>query len=512
MEKRTRLFTSCIIALVALAIGFVVRAFLITEWGVKFNLSETQIGSIQGAGLYPQALSILFFSMIIDKFGYGRTMVFAWLGHVISAIITMTATSYIELYWGTFLFALANGAVEAVVNPVTATLYPESRTHHLNMLHAGWPGGLVIGGLLAIALGGAGGADAWRWKVGIYLIPTAIYGAMMLRENFPVQERVAAGVSYQEMLQEFGWAGCLIVSIFAAYAVDEIMRVFAMRLNVPAMCAIAVLPTAFFAFRIRSFGRPMFVFLLVVMMLLATTELGTDSWIAALMTPVLKDLGPNAGNYVLIYTSSIMFVLRFFGGPLAHRLSPLGLLATCAAIAATGLFWLAHAGSAAAMVFLAATCYGFGKSFFWPTTLGVVSEQFPKGGALTLSAIAGVGMISVGVLGNPLLGTIQDHFLDKTLAKQDAALHAKVADAPQTKFGLAYQPLDQTRIATLPAPEQTEIDAVRAANNQSTLAKVAILPAIMFLCYVGLLAYFRNKGGYQQVRLTEATASVPMEG
>ncbi len=111
MEKRTRLFTSCIVALAALAIGFVVRAFLITEWGVRFNLSETQIGSIQGAGLYPQALSIILFSVVIYKFGYGRTMAFAWIGHVASAISTMTATSDAGLYWGTFVFALANGAL-----------------------------------------------------------------------------------------------------------------------------------------------------------------------------------------------------------------------------------------------------------------------------------------------------------------------------------------------------------------------------------------------------------------
>jgi MFS family permease len=502
MQKQTRLFTSCIIALVSLAIGFVVRAFLITEWGVRFNLSETQIGSIQGAGLYPQALSIILFSVVIDRLGYGRTMVFAWVGHVASAIITMTATSYAGLYWGTFIFSLANGAVEAVVNPVTATLYPRSRTHHLNMLHAGWPGGLVIGGLLAIALGGTGGENSWRWKVGLYLIPTAVYGFMMLREKFPMQERVAAGVTYTEMLREFGWAGCLVVSIFTAYAVDEIVRVFGMHLNAPTMAVIALAPTAFFAFHIRSFGRPMFIFLLLVMILLATTELGTDSWIAALMTPVLKDIGPNAGNWVLIYTSSIMFVLRFFGGPLAHRLSPLGMLAMCAAIAAIGLFWLAHAGSAAGMVFLAATCYGFGKSFFWPTTLGVVSEQFPKGGALTLSTIAGVGLIAVGVLGNPLLGTIQDHYLDKTLAKQNPALHASVADPAQTKFGMTYQPLDKTKIATLPAADQAEVENIQTSNNQSTLAKVAILPAIMFLCYVGLILFFKTRGGYQQVHLT----------
>jgi MFS family permease len=502
MTSQTRIFVACTISLVSASIGFVVRAFLITEWGARFNLSETQIGSIQGAGLYPQALSILFFSLVIDRLGYGRTMAFAWICHVVSALITVSANGYMGLYVGTLVFALANGAIEAVINPVTATLYPRSKTHHLNILHAGWPGGLVLGGLLAILVGSAGGEHAWRWKVALYLIPTLVYGAMLIGQKFPVQERVAAGVPYRDMLREFGWAGCLIVAIFAAYAIDEILRVFGMRLNGAALILIAAVPTLAFALYVRSFGRPMFVFLLLVMILLATTELGTDSWIAALMTPVLRESGANAGNWVLIYTSSIMFVLRFFAGPLAARLTPLGLLAVCAAAAAAGLYWLAKAGSAPAMVFLAATLYGFGKTFFWPTTLGVVSEQFPRGGALTISAIAAVGMISVGVLGNPMLGAIQDDFLDKTLAVQNPALHERIASSEETKYGLTYHPLDKTRIAALPEAEKTEVDRIRTLNNQRTLGAVAILPAIMFVCYVGLLLYFRSRGGYRAVELT----------
>src|ERR1041384_5708746 len=109
MQKQHRLFVACIISLVASAIGFVVRAFLITEWGVRFNLSETQIGSIQGAGLYPQALSMIFFSLVIDRVGYGRTMAFAFTGHIISALITLTASGYTGLYLGTWIFALSNG-------------------------------------------------------------------------------------------------------------------------------------------------------------------------------------------------------------------------------------------------------------------------------------------------------------------------------------------------------------------------------------------------------------------
>ncbi len=498
-----RLFVACIVALVTTSFGFISRAFLINEWAQTFNLTQQQVGALQGAGLFPFALSIIFFSLIVDRIGYGRAMVFAFLGHAISAILTITAKSYEALYVATFLFALANGTVEAVINPVTATLFPKDKTHYLNILHAGWPGGLVLGGILAIMLGHA----PWQWKMGLFLIPTALYGLMMVGQKFPLQERVAAGVSYGEMLKEFGWASCLIVSFFVVFAFDSVftsLKLYETNVSWVVAAIIAAAPTLFFALKYNSFGRPMFVFLLLVMILLATTELGTDSWIAGLMTPVLSKFGESAGNWVLVYTSAIMLVLRSFAGPIVHRVSPLGLLCVCAAIAAAGLFSIAHAGSSAGLVFLAATCYGVGKTFFWPTTLGVVTEQFPRGGAMMINAIAGVGMISVGVLGGPLLGAMQDNSLDARLKHESPAIHAKVAEPEKSAYLMTFQPIDKAKVAVLPPAERQVIERVSGENSQGTLAQVAGLPAIMFLCYVGLIFYFRSKGGYKAVELTTA--------
>jgi MFS family permease len=502
MRKEDRLFAACIFALIATAFGFIVRAILLHTLGLEFDLSESQKGALQGAGLFPFALSIIFFSLIIDRVGYGRAMAFAWVLHVVSALVTIMATSYAALYIGTLLFSLANGTIEAVVNPVTATLYPHNKTPRVIMLHSGWAAGLVLGGLMAIALSHLG----WRWKIGLFLIPTLIYGAMMLGQKFPVQERVAARVPYADMMREFGWAGCFIVCVFTAYAVNEVCLVFGPGI-LPASGSLfyaagyALGPTILFMIRYRSFGQPVFIFLLCVMVLLATTELGTDSWISDLLTPVLSKLGSNAGNWVLVYTSAVMFGLRFFAGPVAHKLTPLGLLICCSAIASVGLFCLAHAGTAPLLVVAAATLYALGKSFFWPTTLGMVSEQFPRGGALTINAIAGVGMISVGVLGGPFLGTLQDVSLDRNLREANPALHAQVAAPPQEKFGLEFQPLDKTRIAALPDRDQGLVGRVVTASNQHVLAEIAILPAMMFLCYSGLWVYFRRRGGYHQVEL-----------
>lgn len=494
--SQNRLFIACIISLVTTSFGFIIRAFLLTEWGKEFNLSESQLGSIQGVGLYPFALSIILFSLVIDKLGYGRTMALAWICHMASAIITITATSYTALYLGTFIFALANGAIEAAINPVTATLFPNKKTHYLNILHAGWPGGLVLGGVLTICMSGIDLSWAWRLKMGLFIIPTLLYGVLLLGQKFPTQERVTAGISYKEMLSEFGWVGCLVCCFFVAYAIDEIMLVFQSQLSSGWIVGITIIPTAVFFTKIKSPGRPVFIFLLLVMILGATTEVGTDSWIAALMTPILSELSQNAGNWVLVYTSFIMFTLRFFAGPIVQWISPLGLLFVCSAIACIGLYSLSVSTTAVA-IFIAASFYGVGKSFFWPTMLGVVSEQFPKGGALTLNAIAGVGMLAVGVIGGPLLGTIQDKYLDSHLKTEYPSLHARIAEDEQSKFGIPYQPLNKNKISLLIESDKRAVETIRKKNNQSTLAKVAILPLGMFFCYLGLIIYYKKIGGYK---------------
>jgi MFS family permease len=510
LAHRSRLFMACFVSMFATSFAFIVRALVITEWGTTFNLTEAQKGAIfPGAALFPFAISIVLFSLFIDRIGYGKTMGFAWVGHILGTAVTIFAgrssNPYMMLYLGTFITSLANGAIEAVVNPVVATIYPTEKTHRLNILHAGWPGGLVVAGVLAIFMGAK---FSWEWKVGLVFIPTLIYGVMLLGLRFPVQERVAAGVSYADMMREFGAAGAFLLAYFLTMATLTVVSVFvaqetlasAMWTNVnnwgPLIVAV-VCAIAFFGVY-KSFGRPMFVFLLLVMILLATTELGTDGWITDLLTPIF---GRNAG-WILVYTSAIMFVMRFFAGPIVHRISPLGLLAVCAGIAVLGLNFIAAAGASAVMVFIAATLYGIGKSFFWPTTLGVVSEQFPRGGALTLNAMGGMGMIAVGVLGGDVLGTLVDKRVDARLEQDRPAIHQVVAGGESSRYGMHYRNLDQVKVKALPTDQQAQVNQVQGEVKQSTLHTVSILPAIMFVCYIGLIVYFKGRGGYKAEVLT----------
>jgi MFS family permease len=493
-ESNRKLFLACFAALVTTSFCFILRALTLPLWGKEFNLTNTQIGEIAGVGLWPFAISIVLFSLIVDRVGYKTSMAFAFICHVLSAALTFFAEGFLSLYIATFVMALGNGIVEAVVNPVVASMYPKEKTKWLNILHAGWPTGLVLGGVFALMIGSE---IDWRITIGLILLPTITYGLMMFPLRFPVNERVKAGVTYLQMLREVGVGGALII---VSLIVFQLGAVFSWSFI---LCIVitTILVVGFGAI-VRSIGQPLFIVMLLLMVPLATTELGTDSWIADLMAPEMAALGIQAG-WILVYTSAIMAILRLFAGRLVHRISPLGLLAACSAIAAVGLYLLS--GSAGIMVLVAATIFALGKTFFWPTMLGVVAERFPKGGALTLNITGGVGMIGAGVIGAVILGFIQDKEIDQSLLQYDrqhqTELHSTyVTESRQSVFG-SYHALDGRKLSIAPLDDQTTINGVRENAKKEALRTISLFPVGMLLCYMALMWYFYSRGGYRVILL-----------
>lgn len=493
-ERDMKLFWGCFIALVTTSFGFILRALTLPQWGDEFNLTNTQIGEIAGVGLWPFAISIVLFSLIIDRIGYKNAMIFAFVCHVLSAALTFFATGYWSLYIATFIVALGNGTVEAVVNPVVATMFPRDKSKWLNILHAGWPSGLVLGGILALLMGAE---TSWQWKMILILLPTFLYGIIMFARRFPINERVKAGVSYLDMLKEVGVGGALVVTTLIVFQIGSIFEWSVMINSILTLAIVAI-----FGYYVRSFGQPVFVLLLLLMVPLATTELGTDSWISDLMAPEMRNIGIQAG-WILVYTSAIMAVLRFFAGSIIHRISPLGLLAVSSAVACAGLLFLST--SSGIMVLVAATVFGLGKTFFWPTMLGVVAERFPKGGALTLNITGGVGMIAAGVVGAVVLGYAQDVSIDKQLqsydASHDTALHVAYATEEKTSIFGDYQALDMAKLELAGNEVKATFRSIQEAAKKEALKNIAIFPVIMLLTYIGLILYYKSKGGYKVVVL-----------
>jgi MFS family permease len=487
-------FAVCFAALVATSFCFILRAFSIGAWGKEFDLSQTQMGELAGVGLWPFAISIVLLSLIIDKIGFKMTLWFAAACHLLGLVLILQANGYWSLYWGTFVLSLGNGAVEAGINPLIAREFRHDKTTWLNRLHAGWPAGFVLGGLLAMMFPADMG---WRYQMGLILIPVITYIVMLVPRTFPPSERVSAGVSYREMLAEAGAISALVVSFMM---MSELARVFEWGGGIKWGLIAAM--TIGYGIWSRSLGRPLFIVMILVMIPLAITELGTDSWITELLTPAMTDLGLNAG-WVLVYAMAIVLVLRLFAGPLVHKFSPLGLLAISALIAVAGLWLLSSAASAVAIV-VAATVYSFGKAFFWPTSLGVVAEQSPRGGAITMNVVAGIGMLGAGVIGGPLIGQVLDRQMVHGVAAYDTAHNTQLVEQLKTdRTGIlgAYIAIDPSKRATLAGDEKGAVDAADRESKHDALRTIAWLPMIMFVVYLGLILYFRSKGGYKPVVL-----------
>jgi MFS family permease len=507
-------FWGSFIALITTSMAFIIRVFLINDaslWPAEFGLDKVQGGELFGAGIWPFAISIILFSLIIDRVGYKFAMYFSFGCYAVFAALAFTAYSvvngdvsdlaaaqaraYTFLYWGSVILGLGNGTVEAFINPVVATLFKDEKSKWLNILHAGWPGGLIFGGVLAIALSDAVAND-WRILIAVLFIPAVIYLVMLAKAKFPVNERVAAGSSYREMLAEFGTVGAVIAF---SLIFSQLGTVF----DWPQALAWGLVAASVIGYGLfcRSFGSPLLIVLVIIMLPLAITELGTDGWISALMEKPMHAVGANA-TWVLVYTSAIMMVLRFNAGPVIQRFTPLGLLAGCSALAIVGLYLLSFA-QAVWFIFISATVYGVAKSYFWPTMLGVVAEQTPKGGALTLNAIAGIGMLSVGILGGPFIGLLQESSVTAGIQEELPDVYSVVTTESDFLLG-SYTALDNSAVVNLPEETQAAVTEIRERETQGALAKMTMFPAFMLLCYIGLIVYFKSKGGYKPKVLESA--------
>ena len=518
-ENRLPLMIASFMTLIAAGVGFAIRAGVLAIWAGEFGFTKSELGTITGGGLVGFGVVILAASVITDRVGFKTILLVALLLHVISAIITFAATptfaafgkseTYWCLYVGTFLFAVANGLCEAAINPLIAQLYPDQKTHYLNILHAGWPGGLIVGGIMA---GCFVGESAWiyglRWEIpmAFFLVPTVWYGIIVTKEAFPVSEVKAAGIGFFQMLVEF--------------------------------------------------AHPILLVLLLLQACVGYVELGTDSWI----TNITNNILVGQGFMLFIYASSLMFILRFFAGPIVEKINPLGLLCVSSVLATIGLFSIGYF-AAPLVIWISVTVYGIGKTFFWPTMLGVVGERFPRGGAMTMGAVGGAGALAAGLLGGPGIGYKQDYYASQELKRTAAETYKryvaddengflffpKVSGLNGAKVGVLTEETggqwtpgsdlqknvnnwrkegnkieDNEQLYELDqwweineSYKDADLRPIKDANifgGRMALKWTAVVPAIMLFCYLLLVIYFRSQGGYQTIQISSESGGTHDDG
>jgi MFS family permease len=518
-----RLLFAGFMAILAAGVGFSIRGGILGDWGSQFGFTQTDLGKITGGGLTGFGIIILLGALIADWIGYGRLMIFAFIMHFLSAVLTLAATPIYNsmhgsdpeaakhaafqcLFWGMFLFAIGNGTCEAVVNPLVATLYPKNKTHFLNILHAGWPAGLVAGGLASVCMVGK---VRWEIQMALFLIPVILYGAMCLGQRFPKSEASVHGVSFGDRFKEVGMIGTFVICLVLSIWFRDLCADFGLPQYLGFVVAAVILLAAGAVMKF-TVGPVMLGILLVAHALLGYVELGTDSWISNITGNILASR--SNGLLLFVYTSSLMFVLRFCAGPIVHKISPLGLLFVGATCGAIGLTALGNAQSALFVV-IAATIYGIGKTFLWPTMLAVVSERFPKGGAITIGAMGGIGMLSAGLLGGPGIGYNQDYYASNDLKSKAPAVYDQYKSPTKNTFLFfpEIQGLDGSKVgavrgkdAAARTADETLVHEADLLGGRMALRMTAAVPATMACIYLLLILYFKARGGYKQVHIEGA--------
>jgi MFS family permease len=418
---RRKLFAIGVSALFTAALSASLRAAVANDIRLEFL---EPVDALRSAALIGQALGIAFLgfavtlfvvSPLLDALGMKRVLLTACFAFILGTVVTMFAgqvATGMAVYWliwaGMLICGIGWGCVEASINPMTTALYPEDKTHRLNVLHAWWPAGLIVGGLLGVGFGRMG----WSWQIALgAVIVTAVACAIMcLGTAFPQTERATAGVPFSEMLKE-------------------------------------------------TLRRPSFFIWFGAMFLTAASELAPGQWVDIALSHTVG----MRGILLLVYVSGLMFVLRHFAGPLAHRLSPLGLLWGSSAVAALGLYLLSAADSPITAL-VAATIWGLGVCFMWPTMLAAVADRYPRGGAWMMGLMGSAGALSSYFV-LPQLGAIFDR------VKLDAA---GGAEAFSTLAG-------------------SELQSVLAIAARESFRAVAYVPLVLIVVF-GLVWLWERRG------------------
>ncbi|WP_413665732.1 MFS transporter [Microbulbifer sp. CNSA002] len=348
-----------------IGLGFAVRASIAGNLQsdiydhIDLANSTAMLGEALGFTFTGFALTLLFGSALVDLVGIKRMLMLSSIGYVLGSLLIIAASLVTPgegvenlVLAGLLLTGLGWGAVEAASNPMVAAVDPENKTQRLNVLHAWWPAGIVVGGLLGLAISAL--ELPWQLNLIVLALPAVVMAWLVSRTEFPVTERVSSGISYGEMFKEV-------------------------------------------------FRQPMFIVLWICMWLTAATELAPGQWVDLTLSRVVG----MKGILILVYVSMLMFVMRHFAGRLAKKLSPIGLLWLSSLLAAVGLYCLGMARTPVT-AFLAATVWGIGVCYMWPTMLATVSERFVRGGALFLGLLGFAGGMSIQFV-LPKLGEIFDN-------------------------------------------------------------------------------------------------------
>lgn len=510
---RTRLFSGICLALIPTGASFALLGNVLGQLKEEFILTNAHVGFIAGAGIWGMAISLLVLGPLLEGFGMKKGTMAAFAGHVTGLVLMIASAPFAGTdlgFWlltlGAIVLAMGHGMIEVAGNPLTAALYPENKTTRLNWFHAFFPGGILLGSLIGFGLNQlTGPLFHWTFQLGIVLIPVLVYGFLVLPQKFPKTENAAAGLPVGEM--------------------------FRYTLTNP------------------------FLYVMVLMLGIAVSiELGAGRW----LPEVFARVGMEEGILLLSWISLIMVVLRLNAGFFVSKFTPPGLLACGGVLMALGMYLFGVAGGTPS-AFLAATFFGLGVTFFFPTCVGIVSERMPRSGSLGIVLLCGVGLALAGGVGTPGVGIIFDAQLashmnseenrSRTVQVLEGAVvalpvhrdRAAQAEDPLAEVGFLaadvenvissfasalenYEAAGQQIVGNstpqalraliglgisedqepLIAQAKAVLGPAEAYGGQRALLLISWVPLILFVVFGAMYLRDRSRGGYKAIQLTKA--------
>ncbi|MDJ1471490.1 MFS transporter [Cytophagaceae bacterium DM2B3-1] len=380
--NKDRLFIASCMALITTAMAFGIRAGVLDKIGTQYGITPLELGYIVGTAFWGFTLGIIFGGPLCDFVGMKRLIYLAFFGHLIGIIMTIFSTSFWSFYISTLFVGVANGLVEAVCNPLVTSLYTNNKTQKLHQFHLWFPGGILISTLIVYLLSNILNLG-WQVQIATMLIPNIAYGIMFWGQEFPPTERVAAGVSNNEM--------------------------------------------------VKASISPLFIFMVICMFLTATTEFGPNNWI-----PTFLKGGSVPSILLLTGTTLVMVICRAFAGNFIHKFENAWVLLFSAVVSALGIWMISK--TSGNLAFVASLVFGAGVSFFWPTMLGFVSENIPKTGALGLAVMGGAGMLAQA-FALPIIGDIYANLQEAKVASGLSTDAAQLEAGMQTLQYITIIPL-----------------------------------------------------------------------
>jgi putative MFS transporter len=342
-KPNIRLFYASCFALITTAFSFSIRAGILPELGRTFDLTATQLGFINSMFFFGFPISMVLGGIFYSTLGPKKIMIIAFITHTIGIVTTIFANGYTGLLISTLFIGLGNGCTEAACNPMIATSYSGKQMNTLmNRFHMWFPGGIVLGSLVSLAMTKMG--LGWEAQIWVIMVPTIIYAYLFYGQKFPEAKAEVASLTGN----------------------------------------------------LKAMATPLFIFICACMTLTAISEFGPQQW-----TGIIMAKSGAEPMVILALVTGLMAVGRYFGGEFVHRFDQTGVLLGSAIFTAIGIFLFST--QTGPMAYVAAIFFAMGVCYFWPNMIGFAAEKMPLTGAIGMSIVGAFGMLSTAIF-QPIIG------------------------------------------------------------------------------------------------------------